>query len=89
MIFDNENTNEGMQSVIDEIHQYVPCAKTKSGVKFSSQGVVGDQLSVERGVNSLLQVANGLSAADRKDGLHFEIADFHTQMKFLQVCTRC
>jgi hypothetical protein len=89
MIFENENTNEGMQSVIDEIHQYVPCAKTKSAVKFSCQGVVGDQLSIERGVNSLLQVANGLNAADRKDGLHFEIADFHTQMKFLQVCTRC
>ena len=32
-----------------------------------------------------MQIANGLTEADRKEGLHFEIADFHSQMKFLQV----
>ena len=67
------------------MYQYVPHAETKSGVKISAQGVVGDQLSVERGINSLMQIANGLTEDDRKEGLHFEIADFHSQMKFLQV----
>ena len=85
MIYENENTNEGIQAVVEELYQYVPHAKTKNGVKISGQGVVGDQLSVERGINSLMQIANGLTEADRKEGLHFEIADFHSQMKFLQV----
>ena len=77
MLYQNENTNEGIQSLIEEIHNYVPSTETKRGVRYSGQGVVGDQLSVERGVNSLMQVANGLSSTDRKEGIHFEIADFH------------
>jgi hypothetical protein len=88
MIYENENTNEGIQAVVDEIYQYVPRAETKNGVTLSGQGVVGDQLSVERGINSLMQIANGLTEADRKEGLHFEVAVFHSQMKFLQVLLR-
>ncbi|CAB4028993.1 Hypothetical predicted protein [Paramuricea clavata] len=49
-----------------------------------SQGLAGDQLSVERGANQL-QVANGLTPQERNEGLHLEIADFHAQMKFVQV----
>ena len=105
MIFQNENTNEGIQAVINEIHIYVPRVETEKHarvteqgvvgdvpqvitekhVRFPGQGVVGDQLSVERGVNSLMQIASGLTADDRKDGIHFEVADFHSQMKFLEV----
>ena len=85
MLYENENTNEGIQAVVEELYQYVPRAETKHGAKISGQGVVSDQLSVERGINSLMQIANGLTEADRKKGLHFEIADFHSQMKFLQV----
>ena len=32
-----------------------------------------------------MQIANGLTEADQKEGRHFEIADFHSQIKFLQV----
>ena len=106
MLFENENSNEGMQAVLNELHTYVPYPDIKkhttvSGVdeqgmatthnviekqkRFSAQGIVGDQLSVERGVNSLMQIANGLTPDDRKDGIHFEVKDFHAQMKFLQV----
>lgn len=85
MIFENENTNEGMQVVLDKIHPYVPRFGDGEHKQFTGQGVVGDQLSVERGVNSLMQIANGHTADDRKEGIHFEIADFHAQMKFLQV----
>ena len=84
MIYENENTNEGIQAVVEELYQYVPHAKTKNGVKISGQGVVSDQLSVESGINSLMEIANGLTQADRKEDLHFEIANFHS-MKFLQV----
>ena len=51
MIYENENTNEGIRAVVEELYQYVPHANMKNGVKISGQGVVGDQLSVERGIN--------------------------------------
>lgn len=88
MLFHNENTNEGIQHVLEEVHQYVPstsCDEKEKKEYPSSQGLVGDQLSVERGMNQLLQVANGLTPEERKEGIHLEIADFHAQMKFLQV----
>ena len=106
MLFENENSNEGMQALLNELHTYVPYADIKnrttvSGVdeqgmaithnviekqkRFSAQGIVGDQLSVERGVNYLMQIANDLTPDDRKDGIHFEVADFYAEMKFLRV----
>ena len=92
MLFENENSNEGMQAVLHELHSYVPYADIKNhttvngvdeqGVaithnviekqkRFSTQGIVGDQLSVEQGVNSLMQIVNGLTPDDRKDRIHF------------------
>ncbi len=85
MLFSDENTNEGIAEVLSEIQQYVPCHGEGEDRAYSGQGVMADQLSVERGVNYLLQVANGLTAKERMDGIHLEVADFHTKMKFLQV----
>jgi hypothetical protein len=52
VFFHNENTNEGIQAVLEEVQKYVPI----------SQGLAGDQLSVERRANQLLhEVANGLT----------------------------
>lgn len=86
MLFHNENTNEGIECVMEEIDKYVPYPVGKEEKPYpASQGVAGDQLSSERGINHLLQVANGLNPEERKDGLHKEISDFHAQMKFLQV----
>ena len=80
MLFANENSNEGIEKVLQEIPQYVPCYGEGKEKVYSGQGVAGDQLSVERGVNYLLQIANGLTPEERKEGLHFEISDFHTKM---------
>ena len=33
MLFENENTNEGMQSVLNEIHSYVPHAEVEKHIK--------------------------------------------------------
>lgn len=49
--------------------------------------MVGDQLSVERGVNGHMLLANGFTPEQRCDGLHFEIADWHGGNKFLEVIT--
>lgn len=56
--------------------------------KCCEQGVVGDQLTVERGINALMEVSNGFTSKERKEGLHFEAADFHGGMKFLEVCRK-
>ena len=85
MLFADENSNEGIESVLREIQQYVPSYGEGKEKVYGTQGVVGDQLSVERGVNFLLQVSNGLTPEERVEGVHLEIADFHTKMKFLQV----
>ena len=84
MLFHNENTNEGIESVMEEINKYVPYLVNKE-VYPAIQGVAGDQLLVGRGINYLSQAANGLNLEEKKDGLHMEISDFHAQMKFLQV----
>eukprot|EP00794_Sanderia_malayensis_P004055 gene4055-4606_t len=57
----------------------------KIGELFADQAVVGDQISVERAVNCLLQISNGYTTEDRLEGLHFEVGDFHSGMKFVQL----
>lgn len=86
MIYEDENDASGMQEVLTQLHSYVPCDSVENPSHFSTQGVVGDQLTVERGVSCLLQLSNGFTAKERLDGLHLEVADFHGGMKFLQVC---
>lgn len=49
------------------------------------KGLVADQLSVERGVNALFELANGFTPEERLEGLHLEIADWHAGNKFLKV----
>lgn len=89
MLFADENTNEGMEEVLREVQQYVPCYGEGEDNVYAGQGMVGDQLSVEREANFLLQIANGLTAEERMDGIHLEVTDFHTKMKFLQVYSSC
>lgn len=87
MIYANSNESSGMQEVLEKIHEtYLPYTEDDGGIhQFSKLGVVGDQGSVERGVNALLQMQNGFTPKEQLDGLHLEIADFHGGMKFLQV----
>lgn len=39
-------------------------------------------------MNCLSSLANGFTPEERLDGLHVEIADWHTDMKFLSVSSR-
>ena len=71
--------------MLKELHKFVPYARDDEKRIYSEQGNVGDQLSVERGVNCLLQISNGYTPEERLEGLHFEAGDFHAGMKFLQV----
>eukprot|EP00795_Rhopilema_esculentum_P004039 gene4039-20214_t len=85
IIYANENTCDGMGKILETVHQYVPCYQVQGEKHFSSQAIVGDQLTVERGVNGLMDVSNGFTSEERREGLHFEIADFHGGIKFLEL----
>eukprot|EP00795_Rhopilema_esculentum_P015006 gene15006-biopygen4615 len=81
MIYTNSNESAEMEEIMKEIHsKYVPC----NNGKCSSLAIVGDQGTVERGVNVLLQLSNGFDEVEWLDGLHLKVGDFHAGMKFLQ-----
>ena len=46
MIFESENDADGIQKILKELHYYVPYAEEDER-KYCSQGIVGDQLTVE------------------------------------------
>ena len=85
MIYENENDAHGILRVLQELHQYVPYHGDDENRVYGEQGVVGDQLSVERAVDGQCSLANGFSPEERLEGLHFEIADWHGGNKFLEV----
>ena len=85
----NENDNDGINDILARLQNYQSFVGDDEQRKYKEQGVVGDQLSVERGTNALFQMANGFTPQERFDKMHFEIADFHSEMKFMQVCEYC
>ena len=86
MLHENENNADGILTILKSLHKYVPAYGEGKDKKCAEQGVVGDQLSVERAVNGHMSLANGFTPDERVDGLHFEVADWHAGNKFLEVC---
>ena len=86
MLYHNENDADGIQQVLTALHQCVPYYGDDVNRVYSSQGVVADQLSVERGVNALFELSNGFTPEEQLEGLNLEIADWHAGNKFLKVC---
>eukprot|EP00794_Sanderia_malayensis_P001583 gene1583-1749_t len=84
MIFENETSSEGMAKVLADLYKYVPTFGEGESRVCGTQGVMADQLSVENAINIQFQVANAFDPAESFDGMHFEIGDFHTEMKFMQ-----
>ena len=84
MIYENENSSDGIHEVLKVLHQYVPFHNGPEDKFFSTQGLVADQLSVERAVNCLFEVSNGFTPEEKLDGLHLEVADWHAGNKFLK-----
>lgn len=85
MIHESENDGDGIIKILQILHKYVPSYGELEESVYGNQGVVGDQLSVERAVNGHASVANGFTPEERLQGLHFEIADWHSGNKFLEV----
>lgn len=88
MIHENENDGDGIIKIIQSLHKYVPNDQgEEEEIEYGDQAVVGDQLSVERAVNGHMQTSNGFTPKEKAEGLHFEIADWHSGNKFLEVST--
>ena len=85
MLHENENDADGILQILKSLYAYVPSYGTGNKKICGEQGLVGDQLSIERGINGHMSLANAFSPDDRLDGLHFEIADWHAGNKFLEV----
>lgn len=82
IIFKNENCNEEMLSVLQQFHTYLP---KKWNDEYDGQLFAGDQLSVERAVNTISSVANGYTAEDRLEGINLQLGDWHASVKLLTV----
>ncbi|KAK3724040.1 hypothetical protein QZH41_020320, partial [Actinostola sp. cb2023] len=82
IIFQNENVNEEMLSILQSFHDYLP---TTGEDQFDSQLFAGDQLTVERATNVITSVSNGYSAKDRLEGIHLQLGDWHAAVKMLDL----
>eukprot|EP00794_Sanderia_malayensis_P001047 gene1047-373_t len=85
IVYASENTADGIMEVLKDMQQYQPCFGEGEEKVYGTQGYHADQLSVERGVNAVMQVCNAFTPCEKFSGMHFEIADFHTSIKFMQV----
>ncbi|KAK3731057.1 hypothetical protein QZH41_019215 [Actinostola sp. cb2023] len=88
IIFKDENLGEDMIDIVRELHQWVPSTdENEEEETFDRVPVVGDQKTMERGVEAQFSVSNSYSRRRRLDGLYFQLADWHHENKFLAVCT--
>ena len=47
--------------------------------------VVGDQLTIERGMEAKFSVSNAYTSQRRLEGIYFQLAHWHHENKFLDV----
>ena len=85
MIYENENTTEGMIKVLKDLQQYQPAYGEGADKICYNHAVAGDQLTIERAINAAFLCANGFEPEERFEGLHYEVADFHADIKIMQV----
>ena len=85
VLFKNENLSEDMISILKKFQSYLPFTSNNGDKRFVNQLCVGDQLSIERAVNSIHSVSNGYTAEDRLEGFNMQLGDWHTGVKILEV----
>ena len=85
VLFKNENVTEEMIDILKKFQSYLPFISANGEKKFVNQLCVGDQLSVERAVNSIHSVSNGYTPEDRLEGFNMQLGDWHTGVKILEV----
>ncbi|XP_068699595.1 uncharacterized protein [Montipora foliosa] len=86
LIFKDENINDDMLAILQMFHTYLP-KSSDAAIGVDGQLFSGDQLTVERAVNVIASVANGLTPQDRLDGIHLQLGDWHASLKLLSIST--
>ena len=71
-----------MLEILQQFHGYLP--QTHSG-GIDGQLFSGDQLTIERAVNTISSVANGYTPKDRLEGINLQLGDWHAAVKLLCV----
>ena len=69
-------------SILKQFYSYLPKLEHD---EFDGQLFTGDQLTVERGANAVSSVSNGYTPEDRLEGINFQLGDWHTSVKILEV----
>ena len=72
-----------MLAILQQFHSYLP-QSNNGGI--DTQLFSGDQFTVERAVNVISFVANGLTPQDRLDGVILQLGDWHAAVKLLSAC---
>ena len=85
-IFKDDNLGDEMIDIMRELHEKVPAVTEPDGKEvFDRIPVVGDQKTMERGVEAQFSVKNAYTRSQRLEGF-FQLADWHHEKKFLLVC---
>lgn len=76
-----------MIDIVRQLHQWVPSTEEEDEKEetFDRVPIVGDQKTMERGVEAQFSVSNAYSRRRKLDGLFFQLADWHHENKFLGV----
>lgn len=74
-----------MIDIVRQLHGLVPVVEADENEVFERIPVVGDQKTLERGVEAQFSVRNAYSKARRLEGLFFQLADWHHENRFLSV----
>lgn len=85
ILFKNENKGEDMIDILRYLQGLVPSHGEDEKEVFERFPVVGDQLTVERGVEAQFSVSNAYTPGRRLEGIYFQLADWHHENKFLDV----
>lgn len=85
VLFKNDNLGEDMIDIVRDIHKWVPSTGCEEDEIFDRVPVVGDQKTMERGVEAQFSVSNAYSPRRRLEGVFFQLADWHHENKFLGV----
>ena len=59
IIFESEVSNEGIVKVLQHVQQYLPKDGEGENITIVEQGLIGDELTIERAVNAVKSMANG------------------------------
>ena len=68
--------------LLKELYDFVPFTGDDEYGIYSDQGIVGDQLTIERAVNGHASLRNGFTSKQRSKGQRFKIAEWHAGNRF-------